>query len=73
MHDYPILRLIVRYGGIGATVMSVVVFALVAWLGYAALGGLAIVLGALVAVVVYILAKSYAELVRIITEMLLPR
>jgi len=73
MNDYPILRLIVRYGGVGAAVMSIVVFALVAWLGYPALGALAIVLGALVAVVVYILAKSYAELVRIITEMLLPR
>jgi hypothetical protein len=73
MGDYPILHLIVRYGAAGAVAVSVLVFAVVAGLGYHALGWLAIALAAVTAALVYIVAKSYAELVRIITEMLLPR
>ncbi len=73
MNDYPVLRLIVRYGTAGAIALSLAVFAVIAWLGYETLGVLAIVLAALVGVVTFVVAKSYAELVRIITEMLLPR
>lgn len=73
MNDYPILRLIVRFGTAGSAVLGAVVFAAIGYLGYPALGALAIVLGALVGIVLFILGKSYAELVRIITEMLLPR
>lgn len=73
MNDYPVLRLIVRYGTAGSVALAIVVCACVAYLGYATLGGLAVALGVLCGIVVFILGKSYAELVRIITEMLLPR
>ncbi len=73
MNDYPVLRLIVRHGAAGSIALGVIVFASIAYFGYPALGSLAIALGALVGVVLFILGKSYAELVRIITEMLLPR
>jgi hypothetical protein len=73
MNDYPVLRLIVRYGTAGSIALGVVAFASIAYLGYPALGGLAIAFGALAGIVLFIISKSYAELVRIITEMLLPR
>jgi hypothetical protein len=73
MNDYPVLRLIVRYGTAGSIALGVVAFASIAYLGYPALSGLAIAFGALVGIVLFIIGKSYAELVRIITEMLLPR
>ena len=73
MSDFPILRLIVRYGTAGAVALGLLVFAAIAYLGYPALGVLSIVFGAVIGGVAFVLAKSYAELVRIITEMLLPR
>lgn len=73
MGDYPVLHLIVRYGAAGAVVASALAFALVAWLGFYALGWVALILAIVAAAVVYVIGKSYAELVRLITEMLLPR
>ncbi len=73
MNDYPMLRLIVRYGSLGCVALAVLVFAAIAWLGHPELGGLAIVLGALTGIVVFIVGRSYVELVRLITDMLLPK
>ena len=73
MNDYPMLRLIVRHGNLGCLGLAVLVFAAIAWLGHSALGGLATVLGALTGIVMFIVGRSYVELVRLITEMLLPK
>ena len=73
MSDYPVLRFIVRFGTAGSVALGVIVFASIAYLGYSALGGLAIALGIMVGIVLFILGKSYAELVRLITDMLLPK
>ena len=73
MNDYPMLRLIVRHGNLGCIALTVLVFAAIAWLGFSALGELAFVLGALTGIVVFIVGRSYVELVRLITDMLLPK
>jgi hypothetical protein len=73
MNDYPMLRLIVRYGSQGCIALAVLAFAAIAWLAYPTLGGLAIVVGALTGIVVFIVCRSYVELVRLITDMLLPK
>jgi hypothetical protein len=73
MERYPVLDLILRYGKIGSLAAAILAAALVAGLGWAALGWIAIVLALIVGAVVFILAKSYVEIVTIITEMLVPR
>ena len=72
MNDYPVLHLIVRYGAPGATIASVLVVILVGLAGFEALGWLSIPVALFAGGLMYVLGKSYAELVRLITEMLLP-
>lgn len=72
MKDYPVLHLIVRHGSMGATLASIIVVALVALAGMQSLGWLVAPVALFAGAMTYVLGKSYAELVRLITEMLLP-
>jgi hypothetical protein len=73
MQKYPVLALILRFGGVGAIALAVICGLLIVALGWAALGWFAIVLAILGAGLVFLIAKSYVEIVTIITEMLVPQ
>ncbi|MFZ4709569.1 MAG: hypothetical protein ACOYMH_06970 [Zwartia sp.] len=72
--SYPTIYLLVRFGsGLAAGLVLLTVVALV-WYGW--LNGLAPVLWWLASVyliALYILARSYVELVRVLADMLLPK
>jgi len=72
MRDYPVLHLIVRHGAIGAAIASLALAVLISLAGFAALGWLIVPIALFAGGLMYVLGKSYAELVRLITEMLLP-
>jgi hypothetical protein len=73
MERYPILDLILRYGRPGAYVAALIAAALVVGFGWPGLGWISLALGLLAAGFVFLLVKSYVEIVTIITEMLVPR
>jgi hypothetical protein len=73
MERFPLLSLTLRYGAAGSILAALLAVAIVAAAAWPALGPLAVVLGVLAGVVVYVLARSYVELVTIVTEMLVPR
>ncbi len=73
MNDYPILHLIERHGGWLAVLLALALPAAAVWafaLGWH-WGWLAAGLGA--GVVVFVLLRSYVELVRVMIDMLLPK
>jgi fumarate reductase flavoprotein subunit len=69
---YPALRAVLRYGRIAAPALGLAVALLCGWLLWPALGLLALPVAALGGAVAATLALSYVELVRLITELLLP-
>ena len=69
MDRFPALRLILRLGRIGPAVVSIVAAGLFAALWWSSLGWLVLPLAAMLLVFVYFLAKSYVEIVQIISEM----
>lgn len=73
MERYPVLGWIVRFGTAGTVVLALLVAALAIVSGYASLGWIAVVAGVVGAGVVYVLGRSYVEIVTILTEMLVPR
>lgn len=73
MERYPILALILRYGGVGSSLLALLAAATAIAAGYDALGAYVYPIGAVIAGVVWVLARSYVELVTIVTEMLVPR
>lgn len=73
MSKYPMLELIVRHGPIGSVVVAVLTFVLIAVVGVPALGWLAVVVAAFVALLAYVVGRSYAELVKLVSEMLMPQ
>jgi len=66
------LRLILRWGDAGAAIVAVLTAALVGAALWAGFGVLAIVAGVAAGLVLYVIARSYVEIVRIVTEMLVP-
>jgi hypothetical protein len=72
MERYPVLALVLRHGTTGAAALGVLVALLVGGLTYATLSWLGPLVGILLGAVVYVLGKSYVEIVTIITEMLVP-
>ena len=73
MKDYPTLGLIVRHGKAGGLLFVLVATAVALWAALP-LGLLpAVVIAVLVAFAGGILVMSYVEIVRLITEMLLPQ
>lgn len=73
MERYPTLALILRYGGVGSSLLALLAAAVTIAAGYDALGPYIFAIGAVIAGVVWLLARSYVELVTIVTEMLVPR
>jgi hypothetical protein len=73
MEKYPVLALIVGYGTPIAVALAVVVAILVLWIGFPLIGWASAVLAIVAGGVLLLVALSYVELVRLITEMLLPQ
>ena len=73
MDKYPVLAFIVRYGTPIAVALAVMVAALTLWIGFPLIGWASIVLASVAGGVLLLVALSYVELVRLITEMLLPQ
>jgi fumarate reductase flavoprotein subunit len=69
---YPMLRGIVRHGKAGGITLSVLVASLVLWLLWPSLENWAIPIAVGAGLVTGVVALSFAELVRLITDMLLP-
>jgi hypothetical protein len=66
------LRMILRYGALGAAMLAVLVALLVGTLCWTALGWPAAVAGIVAGALVYVVGRSYVEIVQIVTEMLVP-
>lgn len=73
MERFPALGLIVRYGALVAALLAVGCAALLSVLLWQIWGAGGVVVGIAAGGVVYLLAKSFVELVIILTEMLVPR
>jgi fumarate reductase flavoprotein subunit len=69
---YPMLGGIVRYGKAGGIGLSVLVATLVLWLCWPAFENWAIPMATAAGLITGVIALSFAELVRLITDMLLP-
>ena len=69
---YPMLRGVVRHGKAGGITLSVLVASLVLWLCWPSLENWAIPIAVGAGLVTGVLALSFTELVRLITDMLLP-
>lgn len=73
LDGYPMLRGIVALGTTGAVLFAALVTGLTVWLCWPWMGMMAIPAAALVGVVAAVVALSFVELVRLITELLLPQ
>ncbi|HZQ59943.1 MAG TPA: hypothetical protein VFC24_01265 [Casimicrobiaceae bacterium] len=73
MERFPILDLILRYGTPASVVLGVIGAALVLLLAWTALAWIALPLALFAGGLVFVLGKSYVEIVTIVTEMLVPR
>ena len=73
MPSYPMLALVVRHGGWASTLAAVVVGLAGVLLGYALTSPLLALGGLCAAAVAFIVARTLVELVRLITDMLLPK
>jgi len=69
MERFPALRLILKLGRIGPAILALVAAGLFVGLLWSALGWIAAALAPVAVVFVYVLVKSYVEIVQIITEM----
>lgn len=72
MERYPVLDFILRYGKAASIGVALLAAFVVAGMGWQALGWVAVGLAVIAGVIVFVLAKSYVEIVTIITEMLVP-
>ncbi len=73
MERFPVLDMILRCGTPGAIAASVLLAVLTGAVAWPPLGWLGIVIALVVGALVFVVAKSYVELVTLITEMLVPR
>jgi hypothetical protein len=73
MERFPVLDLILRFGNPAAVVLALAGGALTLIVTWALIGWFAILAAAVVAGLIFVVAKSYVELVTLITEMLVPR
>lgn len=69
MDRFPALRLILRFGRGGAAVLAVLLAVLAVALSWNGLGWAALLTAPPALAVSYLFAKSYVEIVQIITEM----
>jgi hypothetical protein len=66
---FPALRLILRFGRLGATIVAVILTAAAGFILWSSLGWFVCVVAPFVFALSYVLAKSYVEIVQIVTEM----
>ena len=73
MADYPTLRFLEKHGGWLAIAVGLMAF--LAGIAATALGASPwwLLAGAVVGTLLYVLARSYVELIRLMTDMLLPK
>jgi fumarate reductase flavoprotein subunit len=69
---YPMLNGILRFGTAAAIVFSLSAMALVLWMGWPSMGIVALPVAAMIGFAIAVVTLSCAELVRLITDMLLP-
>ena len=70
---YPTIQFIVNHGNKFAVLLPIIVFALGAYLAWMQSSGLYAIASVIVSAILYVIAKSYVELVQIISDMLLPK
>jgi hypothetical protein len=73
MNDYPMLRLIVDWGKLVAAALALLVAAAGLWCAWSSGHAIWALAGIVAGAVGYGLALSYVELVRLITDMLVPK
>ena len=73
MDRYPVLAGIVRFGTIGSALLALFAAAMIVVINWASLGALAVLIAAVTGGVIFIVGRSYVEIVTILTEMLVPR
>lgn len=73
MKDYPTLGLIVRYGKVGGALFVLAAAAIALWVAMPLGIVPAVIIALMVAFAGGIVVMSYVEIVRLITEMLLPQ
>ena len=66
---FPALRLILRFGRLGALAVALAATALIVAFVWSYFGWLSLILAPFALVATYFLAKSYVEIIQIITEM----
>ena len=70
---YPVVRLLVRHGNAISVAIGVLIALAGVWGWFAGLGIFCVVAGVVAGAFVGFLTRSYVELARIITDLLLPR
>jgi fumarate reductase flavoprotein subunit len=70
--EYPMLSGILRFGTAAAIVLSLTAAALVLWMGWPSMGIVALPVALIIGATIAVATLSCAELVRLITDMLLP-
>ena len=73
MERFPMLRLILRFGDAAVTFLALFIAALIGWDCWPDWGWVAGVAAIVVGAVIYVGGRACVELVRIVTEMLVPR
>jgi hypothetical protein len=73
MPNYPVINFLLRHGHRFAIAVALLPAIAGAYLGFSGWGWPAVVAGGVVGVILYVLAKSYVELVAVIADMLLPK
>lgn len=73
MENYPVIHLLTRHGQILAALLGAAVPAAALLLFLTGVAWPVLPIGAFAGAVVYVLARSYVELIHIITETLMPR
>ena len=72
LNRFPVLRAVARYGIIGSIALGALVAVLVGWLTFPVVGGYSIPIGLLAGAAIAVAVASFTELVRLITELLIP-
>ena len=73
MENYPVIHLLTRHGQLLAALLGAAMPAAALLLFLTGLSWPVLPIGAFAGAVVYVLARSYVELIHIITETLMPR
>jgi hypothetical protein len=73
MEKFPVLRLITKYGPAGSMALGALVAVFVLVLAWPAWGAAGLIPAAVLALLAYVVGKSYVELVVLITDMLMPQ